>query len=56
LAYIMATEPISTACVCTYIPPIVARQRLGRHVPVATNTRNNRIIVGGVVFYMVRVV
>jgi hypothetical protein len=27
------------------IPPVVARQRLGKHVPAATNTRNNRRIV-----------
>jgi hypothetical protein len=37
-------------------PPIVDRQRLGKHVPAATNTRNNRRIVGRVVFYTVRVV
>jgi hypothetical protein len=51
--YIMATEHISAAtsqirpislCVC--IPPIVARQRLGKHVTVATNTRNVRRILG----------
>jgi hypothetical protein len=63
--YIMASEPISTAyfinpshqSVCLYVyPPIVARQRLGRHVPVAVNTLNNRRIVGGVVFYAARVV
>jgi hypothetical protein len=34
---------------------IVARQLLGRHVPVATNTCNNRRIVG-IVFYTVRLV
>jgi hypothetical protein len=38
------------------IPPYVVRQLLGRHIPLATNTRNNRRIVGGVVFYKVRVV
>jgi hypothetical protein len=38
-----------------YIPLIVARQRLGEHVPAATNTRNNRRIVGRVIFYAVRV-
>jgi hypothetical protein len=38
------------------IPFIVARLLLGRHVPAATNTRNNRRIVGGVVFYAVLVV
>jgi hypothetical protein len=71
----------------TYIRPFVARQRLGKHVPTATNICNNRrivermclwvclcislsllgndsvetfprqwIIVGGIVFYAVRVV
>jgi hypothetical protein len=34
---------------------IVARQRLGRHIPEATNKRNNRRIVGGFVFCTVRV-
>jgi hypothetical protein len=37
-------------------PPIVARQRLGKHVPPATNICNDRRIVGLVVFYEVRVV
>jgi hypothetical protein len=37
-------------------PPIVARQRLGKNVTAATNTRNNRRIVGRVVFYVARVV
>jgi hypothetical protein len=32
-------------------PRIVARQRLRRHDPVAKNTRNNRRIIGVVVFY-----
>jgi hypothetical protein len=55
---IMAPEPISTAyfihpshqsvCLYVYAP---YRQRLGSHVPVAKNTRNNGRIVGGVVFY-----
>jgi hypothetical protein len=36
--------------------PRVARQQLGRHVPAATNTRDNRRIVRGIVFYTVRVV
>jgi hypothetical protein len=59
---IMATESISTAYftnpsrqsvfVCV---PIVARQRLGKRVPAAANTRNNRKIVGCVIFYAVRV-
>jgi hypothetical protein len=59
LVYIMAPEPISTEyfinpshqSVCLYVYlPIVARQRLGRHVTAATNTRNSRRIVGRVVF------
>jgi hypothetical protein len=37
-------------------PPIVARQRLGRQVLTAGNTRNSRKTVGSPVFYMVRVV
>jgi hypothetical protein len=37
-------------------PHIVAKQWVGGHVPVTKNTRNNRTIVGGFVFYMVRVV
>jgi hypothetical protein len=62
--YIMAIEPISTAyfkntsrrlCACMCIPPIVARQRLGKHVPAATNTRNSRRIDGRVIVYAVRV-
>jgi hypothetical protein len=61
--YFMATEPISTAyflnppislCVGMFIPPIVARQRLGKHVPAAKDTRNSRRI-GHVIFYAVRV-
>jgi hypothetical protein len=35
-------------------PPIVARQRLGKHVLTTTNTRNRRI-VGRVISYAVRV-
>jgi hypothetical protein len=31
--------------------PVVARQQLGKNVTAATNTHNNRRIVGGVVFY-----
>jgi hypothetical protein len=58
---IMAPEPISTAyfinmSVCLYVyPPIVARQRLGKMLPLHEYTRNKRIIVGGVIFYAVRV-
>jgi hypothetical protein len=37
------------------IPPFGARQRLGQHVPAATNTRYNIRIVGRVIFYAVRV-
>jgi hypothetical protein len=28
------------------IPPLIAMQWLGKHIPMATNTHNNRIIVG----------
>jgi hypothetical protein len=43
--------------VCLYVyPSVVARQRLGKNVTAATNTRNNRRIVGRVVSYAVRVV
>jgi hypothetical protein len=58
--YIMAPEPISTAYIINpshqyvrpYVyPTIVARQRLGKSVTAATNTDNNRIIFGRVVFY-----
>jgi hypothetical protein len=35
---------------CT--PPIVAKQRLGKHVPAATNTRNNRRIIGCVCLWV----
>jgi hypothetical protein len=37
------------------IPPFISRQRIGKHVPVATNTRSNRIIAGRVIFYAVRI-
>jgi hypothetical protein len=62
---IMAPEPSWTAyfinllislCVCMCIPPIAARQRFGRHVPMAINTRNKGRFVGDVVFCTVRVV
>jgi hypothetical protein len=42
-------------CLSVY-PSIVAMQRIGKHVPTATSTRNNRRIVGRVVLYAVRVV
>jgi hypothetical protein len=63
--YILASEPISTAyvinsshqSVCLHVyPSIVVRQRIGKHVAAATNTRDNISIVGLVVFYTVRVV
>jgi hypothetical protein len=56
--YIMANESISIAYfinpshqsyVCMCIPLIVARQRLGKHVPATTNARSNRRIVGSVI-------
>jgi hypothetical protein len=34
------------------IPPFIARQRLGRHVPAAANTRNSRRIVGRVYLWV----
>jgi hypothetical protein len=46
-------RPISV-CVCMCISPMGARQRLGTHVLAATNTRYNRRIVGGVIFYKFR--
>jgi hypothetical protein len=62
--YIMKPGPISTTyyinpshqSVCLYVYPIIAMQRLGKNV-IAGNeyTRNNRRIVGSVVFYAVRV-
>jgi hypothetical protein len=64
--YIMAPESISTAyfiinpsislCVCMRILPIIARQQLGKHIPTATNTLNNRIIVGCTVFCAVCII
>jgi hypothetical protein len=38
------------------ISPTVARQQLVRHVPMATNTCNNRRTVGGAVFYTVHAI
>jgi hypothetical protein len=55
-------------CVCVSVAPpqqagivepeetAVARQRLGKHVPAAMNTRNNRRRVGCGIFHAVRVV
>jgi hypothetical protein len=34
--------PTITLCVCICVPPIVARQRLGKHIPATTNKGNNR--------------
>jgi hypothetical protein len=65
--YIMAPEPISTAyfinlshqSVCLLgngsvkcIPLFIARQRLGKHITAATNTRNIRRIVGRVCLWV----
>jgi hypothetical protein len=38
------TNPSLSLCVCMCAPPIVARQRLGKHVPVATNTPNGVLL------------
>jgi hypothetical protein len=38
------------------IPPIVARQQLGKHVPEETNTHNNIRITGRVVFYAAHII
>jgi hypothetical protein len=51
--YIMAPELISSVCVCMCIFLLIARQRLGRHVPVATNACNNRRILGGIIFKVI---
>jgi hypothetical protein len=62
IMYIMAREPNSaiyfinpshqSVCLHTCIPPFIARQRLSRHVSAATNTRNNRRIVGRVCLWV----
>jgi hypothetical protein len=58
--YVMALEPIlmvyfinpSHQSVCLYVyPPIVARQQLSKNVTVAKNTRNDRRIVGCIIFH-----
>jgi hypothetical protein len=54
--YIMTPEHISTAYFINRSHRSIARQRLGKHVPVAANTRSSGRIVGLIVFYMVRVV
>jgi hypothetical protein len=38
-----------------FIPPFNVRQRLGKHVPRATNSHNGKRIVGRLTFYTVRV-
>jgi hypothetical protein len=40
------------ACVSVFVSPNVARRRLDKHVPAATNTRSNRRIVVRVVFFL----
>jgi hypothetical protein len=47
--------PPITLCVYMCSPPIIARQRLCKHVPATTNTRSNRKIVGRIIFYAIRV-
>jgi hypothetical protein len=63
--YIMAHGSISTTyfinsfhqSVCLHVhPSTAAGQRLVKHVPISTNTSNNRRIVGRVFFYAVGVV
>jgi hypothetical protein len=39
-------NPSNQSCVRMCIPPFIARQPLSEHVTAATNTRNNRRIVG----------
>jgi hypothetical protein len=48
-------KSLPSVCVSVY-PHIVARHRLGKDVPAASNKRNSRIIVGGVVFSAVRAI
>jgi hypothetical protein len=55
--YPWCTSLIPPVSLCLYVyPSIVARQRVGKFVPAAKNTRNNRRIVGRVVFCTVGVV
>jgi hypothetical protein len=49
-------KSLPSVCVCICIPPFVARQRLGKQYPAATNTRNIRRIVGRVVLHAIHVV
>jgi hypothetical protein len=61
--YIMTSEPISVAyftnsshqSACNCIPPVVARQRLGKHVPASMNICNNKRITERVILYAIRV-
>jgi hypothetical protein len=46
---------LPSVCFCICIPPILATQWLGKHVPAATIIRNNRRIVERVFFYTVHV-
>jgi hypothetical protein len=57
---IVAPKPISTAYFInpshqSVYPPIIAMQQLSRHVPVATNTCNNRT-VDSIIFYVACVI
>jgi hypothetical protein len=53
-AHLNGLLPISLPLVFMYVYPIIARQRLGKNVTAAANTRNS--IIGCVVFYAVRVI
>jgi hypothetical protein len=48
-------KSLPSVCVSMCVPVLVSRQRLGKHVPAVKNIRNNKGIVGRVVFYLVRV-
>jgi hypothetical protein len=50
-------KTLPSVCVCMCIDPVVAKQRLGRHVSATTNTRHStsKRIVWPVIFYAVRV-
>jgi hypothetical protein len=50
---VLYKSPTHRPCLYVY-PPIVARQRLGKHVPAVKNTYNR--CIGGVVFYTIRAV
>jgi hypothetical protein len=53
--HLSTSQRRASVCVYICIPHIVASQRLGKHVPAATITRNNRRIVE-LVLYAVRVI